>query len=266
MWELTHPPTCGTCSKTFTRPEGLKTHLLSSGHGPGIDIDLKGGSVKDPNDMDVDSVNIALFSKRIFKCELNSLKVHFRSIHEGIKPYSCVTCLKSFAHKHLLARHTRVHIQKIADSETMESLEEKAEEEKESEVSNSEKLRKETELKCLLQLTGCDYNLYTKETGRILICPVNANSNLTKNLSCKMQFKRIYDLSRHIDAFHPEVKKNIFNATDISFDNDDRMLSDNIYVGEKLVVMSNITSSMVTANNIVIWNTAGDRYPAIPIT
>lgn len=38
----------------------------------------------------------------------SALKVHVKTIHEGLKPYKCTKCEESFAHKHLLSRHLRM--------------------------------------------------------------------------------------------------------------------------------------------------------------
>jgi uncharacterized Zn-finger protein len=104
----------------------------------------------------------------------NALKVHIATVHDGIKPYQCETCTKSFGHKHLLVRHRRIH-------------------------DTNDGGKEEEDLDETVDLLDDPPNVVERLTGsgsyeeRHLECPVT---------DCRKRFRREYDLHRHNQSFH----------------------------------------------------------------
>ena len=82
----TKPFSCSSCTKTFSRQNRLKSHVMAhSGEKPFI---------------------CSLCSKSF--TQSSSLKTHMQ-IHTGEKPYICSLCSKSFTKLSDLKSHVRIH-------------------------------------------------------------------------------------------------------------------------------------------------------------
>lgn len=100
-----------------------------------------------------------------------------------------MVCEKSFAHKHLLARHNRTHSSVV-----------------ECEVDDTCLPATPTLTEQILQpapdviemLTGYSYNLHALDNGLMHLCPTSGESG------CKERFKRKYDAYRHVESTHSD--------------------------------------------------------------
>ena len=125
----------------------------------------------------------------LFLCRLRrvtlqakSLRVHVRVTHEGLRPFACTfpDCKSSFAHKHLLVRHRRIHERN----------------EQPSPNTSSEAVSESSSRTLVDELTGGDYEKYAEETGRVYTCPVSTQ--------CAFRFRRLYDQKRHVETAHAD--------------------------------------------------------------
>lgn len=154
-----HPIQCEVCGKIFSRRYGLKCHL---------------SSVHNPNNCEkvpcpFPSCNKAFASKK-------SLKIHFLATHENRRPFKCPEegCGAQFAHKHLLQRHKKVHVN-FKDKVAYEPLPAVAREQE----------------NLVDEITGL---AYTKlQPSRTIPCIYS---------DCFYKFVKIYDRDRHIERCH----------------------------------------------------------------
>ena len=130
-------------------------------------------------------------------------------------------CDKRYAHKHLLARHSRSHAEdKEALEETLVFDQPVVDNQPVGDINISNQDINEwsalvfdhpvvynqpvedinisnqdiNEWSELSLMTGFDYNLFASETGRTLECPVDS--------ACKQLFKRQWDVVRHVQSIH----------------------------------------------------------------
>lgn len=158
-----HSPTntCSECGKTFLHRRSLLAHIRRV-------------HARIPTDSSVNQCMAEGCGKTY--SSRNALKVHMMSVHEGVRPYSCSECDKTFAHKHLVTRHRRLHHTQ-ADSFVKEP--------------DNDKRVSDTSVSLLEEISGD-----VREGKRKYICP---------NLDCRKRFMRQYDLERHTNATHPIV-------------------------------------------------------------
>ena len=102
-------------------------------------------------------------------------------------------CDKRYAHKHLLARHSRSHAEdKEALEETLVFDQPVVDNQPVGDINiSNQDINEWSELSLM---TGFDYNLFASETGRTLECPVDS--------ACKQLFKRQWDVVRHVQSIH----------------------------------------------------------------
>jgi hypothetical protein len=135
-----------------------------------------------------------------------NLKVHYRTVHLGLKPFECV-CGQSFGHKHLLQRHLRTgdgfHAEKSTEMGT--NFSEGNETHKDmfdipttcteipssvTEIPMQPTVPLQT-TSILNDLTGFGHSRFSAD--RPIPCYVD---------QCAYRFKRIYDLQRHVLTYH----------------------------------------------------------------
>lgn len=156
---------CEVCGKEFNKARNLLGH----------------GKVHDPNHVfpcTAEGCDKVLSSK-------SSLSVHLKTVHMKIKPYACDECGKCFSHKHLVARHKRVHVAKELDE-----LRKDNEKEEEMEIESRINFLSQNSNNFIKALSGIDYEL-----ERELACP---------HPTCQHRFSNAYHLNRHLEAVHEQ--------------------------------------------------------------
>jgi len=187
-----HPPVCDECGKTFTRRDGLVHHFERTGHDGGAAASLLALKQKSDGDLCEES----RFTRRVYKCDepgcgrgfmrKYSLGIHVNTVHKFLRPHQCPNCDKTFAHKHLLTRHSRCHILVTAVVNDVDVNEVEGDEEEP--VTPAESVDDD-----IAFLTGYSYDIYAKDVGRVHACPAEG---------CKERFLRRYDVERHHTSVH----------------------------------------------------------------
>ncbi|KAI8611366.1 hypothetical protein BC830DRAFT_1141495 [Chytriomyces sp. MP71] len=159
-----HKIICKACNATFTTKYSLKMHLKTH----------------------------ELETREVYTCTAegcgkvfmtsSSRTVHIRSVHEKIRPYKCTApeCPAAFAHKHLLMRHLRKHI------DIPELVPAAVSPPKYTPDPLPAELQK---IDLITSITG--HTFRTDKRGIVCSMP-----------GCLQRFGREYDLSRHMDACH----------------------------------------------------------------
>ncbi|KAJ3044883.1 Strongly-conserved Zn-finger binding protein (TFIIIA) [Rhizophlyctis rosea] len=150
-----HPPTCPTCNKTFTARSSLKSHMTTHDEQR-----AKVGCTWDG-------------CEKEFLSE-KARDVHVRTSHEMARAYRCDVegCGKVFAHKHLEARHRRVH-----------------------EKPPTPRPRRSDYIPAptTTELITNDTSSYNARVGRTIPCPFEG---------CPSRFRRDVDLRKHVEYRH----------------------------------------------------------------
>ncbi|KNE56242.1 hypothetical protein AMAG_02075 [Allomyces macrogynus ATCC 38327] len=161
--------TCQVCKKTMKHKFSLDQHMKQQHPSDGV----APPSFPCPHDGCAKS----FLSK-------NNLTKHVRVVHDGIKPFECPACGKTFANRSFLERHAAaVHVDAHAHKEHRKQQKrrraESGEDADSDDVDGAD---------LLLEITGADMR-------RTHACP-----------HCPRRFVREYDLNRHVTAVHDQAE------------------------------------------------------------
>ncbi|EIM24227.1 hypothetical protein WALSEDRAFT_59155 [Wallemia mellicola CBS 633.66] len=170
-----HKATCPypDCRKVFSDRHNLNSHLKLHEQREiekqiGIEDEsakIRGGIIGRDYKCEVEGCDKAFKSQK-------SLNVHVNTTHLNIRPFQCDSCEKAFGHKHLLARHMKVHKK---EEETVDKTEDKM---------------------TVEEFTGVAYQ------KRTISCPYLKILELDNLPHCPFKYTRRYDLRRHLKAQH----------------------------------------------------------------
>ncbi|KNE54601.1 hypothetical protein AMAG_00565 [Allomyces macrogynus ATCC 38327] len=160
--------TCQLCKKTMKHKFSLDQHMKQQHPADGV----LPPSFPCPHDGCAKS-----FSSK------NNMTKHVRVVHDGIKPFECPACGKTFANRSFLERHAAaVHVDAHAHKEHRKQQKRRRAESGEDADSDDVE-----GADLLLEITGADLR-------RKHACP-----------HCPRRFVREYDLSRHVIAVHDQA-------------------------------------------------------------
>ncbi|XP_049774994.1 zinc finger protein 599-like [Schistocerca cancellata] len=106
---------CTECQKRFSCKEYIELHQKQTGHtGEGIVEGLEDGENEEHPELKLETKFTCEHCDKAFMTK-HSYEMHIKAIHEGIKPYVCEVCGKTFAYANSIKTHMAIHEEPKSD-------------------------------------------------------------------------------------------------------------------------------------------------------